>query len=503
MSAHVQEKLWAHARGQLPAGEARDVDAHLTECSDCSRVLAQFRGAVAFVKPVEPPPLDDATWRRIDERVMDAARRELRGSRHPFAWLMEGWRPFAAFGALAAAAVLTFLLWPSAPKTQPDAPPVVAQNDKAVPIAEPTTLPLPDRNTIAQPEFVEPPPALKLASATKLKVDKTAAERGGQVRIGQKLETEAGGQAFVVLPEGSKAGVLGNSSLKLSAASESDVKLELDRGTLLVAAAHVEQARRFAVQAGAVEIVVVGTRFLVERDDRVTVVVEEGKVEVAAGGQKHHVAAGETLIIETSGKVVRRKSVTPGARAAFRALATESPRTTAGINASLKANGTEARLTELEQNGAEEPQTVAMAQLPDAGAAKKFEDPTPPPLLVPGSGEEKVANGPARAEQHFDFLSALKKIDLKNVNLDSPFPPPGMPVAEYRVHQLRLAADRGQCERVVERSDAWLTEFGNDPKTKDLALLKKAVLFNKARCLSKLGRSDEAQKVRIQAESVR
>src|SRR4051812_46647955 len=105
MSAHVQEQLWAHARGQLQGSDAAAVEEHLRSCADCSRVLDQFKAAVVVVKPAEPPALDDAAWRRIDNKVMDAAKRELGRGQSPFAWLFEGWKPFVAFGALAAAAL--------------------------------------------------------------------------------------------------------------------------------------------------------------------------------------------------------------------------------------------------------------------------------------------------------------------------------------------------------------------------------------------------------------
>lgn len=483
MSAHVQDKLWAHARGQLSAADANAVTTHVAECGDCARILEQFKAAVSVVTPVEPPALDDAAWRRIDSKVLEAARKELVRPRSPFEWLSEHWRAFALVGALGAATAAIFLV-----VTKPEINPAPQQS----PIAQaPTVIPAPV--PVLPAVIQEPPSAVQVASAAKLTVDEAAVEQGGQVRVGQKLRTGVGGQAFVVLPEGSKAGVLANSTLTLAQASAKEVRLELDRGTLLVAAAHAGEERKFQVVAGQVEVFVVGTRFLVERDDRTTVVVDEGQVEVLAGGQKHVVVAGETFVVESNGKVIRKKSITPASRAAFRTLTGEPEK----LGALTKPN-TEPKLTDTEPSEQiQEPEVVAQ---PDAGAKVAFADPTPPPLVVPG--DTAPTQQQQKPQDRFDFLSALKKIDLKNVNLDSPFPPPGMPVAEYRVHQLRLAADRGQCERVVERSDAWLGEFGADNTVKDLPTLKKTVLFTKARCLSKLGKNADAEKVRAQADAI-
>lgn len=501
MSGHVQEQLWAHAKGQLKADAAREVDSHLTACAECRRMFEQFRGAVMFVQPVDPPVLDDAAWSRVDSKVMAVARAELARRSAVSGGLFGDWRRFAAFGVLAAAAIAFFVLAPD--RAPPPPPPVnvIAQQPKVTP--PPVVVPQ-QPPTLAHEQFAR----VEVSSAA----DASSAE--GQVKdsilLGESIRTGQTGRVFVALADGSRAGVVGASEFKVVRSAPEQVRLELARGTLVVAAAHAGESRTFAVSAGTVEVFVVGTRFLVERDEIVTVVVEEGKVEVAANGQRHRVSVGETLIIDSSGNVRRKRAVTPAARAAFRELRTHAPVSAAQQQvapptvAQTVAESPGQRLTEEDDVVPPVEGGQLAAASPDAGVS--FGEPSAPPLLIPGDQQQQpVASAtpePAK-KQPFDLLAPFKRINLKNISLDSPYPPVGMEVSEYRVHQLQRTADRGQCERVLERADAWMTEFGASPAVKSRLELSKAVLFTKARCLTKLGRTADAEKTRTQAEALR
>lgn len=482
MSAHVQQQLWAHARGQLEAEDARSVDAHLSGCADCKRVFEQFRAAVDVVRPAEPPVLDDAAWSRIDSKVMAAARKELSRRPSPFSWLFGDWRMIAGAGALAVALLAVFV--------------VTQSKQRVAPVEQPAQIAARTPPPVFEEKKPEPEPE-------PVYVELTSPSGNSRVKVGEPIRTAS--KLSFSLPDGSRAHATKDASFTVAAASPSEVKLNLERGTLVVAAAHVTEPRSFAVVSGDVEVFVVGTRFLVERDAGVLVVVEEGKVEVAANGKRHEVSAGETLLIDTDGKVSRKTALTPAQRAAFKEL----PATTAEVTAKKETKVAQSqpvggqRLTE--EDDTEPPvEGGAMAlAAPDAGT--KFGALTPPPLLVP-NGQKAVASSqqPQQAEKKpFDFLAPLRRIDLKNINLDSPVPPVGMPMSEYRVHQLQRTADRGQCDRVVERADAWVVEFGANPAVQNRVALKKAVLFTKARCLTKLGRTADAEKTRLEAEAVK
>lgn len=492
MSAHVEEQLWSHARGTLAEQDAKSVDAHLGACADCQRVFQQFKAAVEVVRPVEPPVLDDAAWRRVDSKVMEAARRELSGGGSIFARIFSDWRPFAAVGVLAAAALAFFYLSPG-PTQQLEQP--VRQDVVAMP--QPQVAP----PAVVQAPIIDVPKWVDVSTSSGATVADAALAKS--VRVGDRIHTVKAGKAFLLLPDGSRAGVTGDAEFSVVEATASNVKLSLEQGTLLVAAAHAGDERTFSVAAGSVEVFVVGTRFLVERDEHVTVVVEEGTVEVRANGQNHKVSVGETLVFDSAGKVTRRKAVTPAARAAFRELQSEakvSSKHSAALPQVARSDSAQ-RLTD--EDDAVEPVEGGAVAVGQADAGAKFGALTPPPLFDPADPKQQPVANAQPEKKKFDLLATLKGIDLKNINLDAPYPPVGMPVSEYRVHQLQRNADRGQCERVVEKADSWMTEFGADPKVLNRPVLAKAVLFTKARCLTKLGRTADAEKARQQAEAVR
>ncbi|MBI2392409.1 MAG: FecR domain-containing protein [Deltaproteobacteria bacterium] len=105
---------------------------------------------------------------------------------------------------------------------------------------------------------------------------------------GAVLETAAGQEQTLTLPEGSRIALEGATRVRLARVARDDVRLELERGAVRLAVTHVE-GRRFVVAAREIAVRVVGTRFRVALDGEstsggtVAVVVEEGRVEVARG----------------------------------------------------------------------------------------------------------------------------------------------------------------------------------------------------------------------------
>lgn len=96
------------------------------------------------------------------------------------------------------------------------------------------------------------------------------------------------------LEEGSTVVVAEATSGELEAVSADEVRVRLDRGVMRFDVAK-KPGRRFSVVAGRVEVRVVGTRFVVRREQRASVSVERGVVEVWVEGTKRAVLeAGDT-----------------------------------------------------------------------------------------------------------------------------------------------------------------------------------------------------------------
>src|SRR5207244_8372969 len=84
------------------------------------------------------------------------------------------------------------------------------------------------------------------------------------------------------------------SAVVLGSPSEHGMLIVLDRGGIVCEVAPRSAGAPLVVQAGSVQVKVVGTRFSVTRTgERARVAVEHGVVEVAAGGRVARVGAGQ------------------------------------------------------------------------------------------------------------------------------------------------------------------------------------------------------------------
>ena len=529
MSRHETESLWAHAGGELPAADAARVSAHLKECAGCALRLDEVRAARELTAQPQVPPLPAASWARIDQGVAAAARQALARPRWQ-AWLFGA--PGLATAALAAAAVLLFVLWPArAPGPHPDGlavgpgPATGALPGPGLPGAS-GLAPEPSRP-------LEPPVALAQVRVARARGASTVI-LGQQAPLGadQKLEpgttvaTEAKGVAWLDLPEGSRAGVLGDSRLVVVQVDPKAVSLELVQGSLVVAATHVE-GRTFEVHAGEVDVRVVGTRFLVERTaGQVVVAVSEGAVQVAAGERLYALPAGRKLVVD-QGKPVEAKlgpkdedelsllsplPPRPGPRAPSPSVA--APRPDEGwaafdAGAPASASGADAGPTHPSDAGFGRPDDE-YAAYPGRSAVSA---PPPPPDLASDAGAvapraEPADAGAATASEPpigmWAVPAGAEPVDggqpslvqrLLAAEIDAPFPPLGMSMEEHRARQLGRLADKNLCTRALARVDAWLEAYPEDG-TPARAQLRRQVRFTQARCLAKLGRPDEAEKIR-------
>lgn len=98
------------------------------------------------------------------------------------------------------------------------------------------------------------------------------------------------GEQALTLPDGSKARLGPGALVRIPGPRPDDVRVLLDRGRIqLVVVPAPPGGRRFVVEAGPVQVVVVGTEFFVDRDregnqERITVTVQHGTVSMSREG---------------------------------------------------------------------------------------------------------------------------------------------------------------------------------------------------------------------------
>ncbi|MFP4057572.1 MAG: anti-sigma factor family protein [Candidatus Brocadiia bacterium] len=104
-----KERLSAFLDGELPAGEAAAVEAHLRACGACARELAALREVETLSRSLEAPPVSEeewaAAWKGIAEHLRAAPSRAAGGGllaklrRYRYIWMP------AAAAALVALAI--------------------------------------------------------------------------------------------------------------------------------------------------------------------------------------------------------------------------------------------------------------------------------------------------------------------------------------------------------------------------------------------------------------
>jgi hypothetical protein len=471
--AHERDSLWDYARGGLAREDAERIAAHLALCGDCAQALDEVRTAQSVLHPAPVPALTAQRWHDVDARVLEAARRELTRP----GWLaalrgLWGGVPVGAWaGALVAAAAAAFVLFGpslSEPPVHPAVPPIA---ERAVAPA-----PLP-----ALPEIQVPPHQVLISAARRARSAGKALSARTSVAEGSAVTTERQGELSLALPDGSRATLLSESEVKLEHASAQTVRLHVERGTLLVAASHRSE-RAFTVQAGELEVRVVGTRFLVERDDDgVGVAVHEGVVEAELGGKTQRVSAGQS---------VRFRAGT----ASTRGLSEEQRVELARLDppAAVRSHPTVW----------ERPDESDTPPIPDTDSGQSVPSVTPAPTQIAAPTEEAPppvtapplldARGPDAGPKPSSRVRPAPWPPIKlPLHVDSHITPVNMSPDEYHVRQLVILADQGEYELALERAEQWLraADGGEAPR------LRREVRQTQARCLRKLGREDEARAI--------
>ncbi|MHB8874244.1 MAG: FecR family protein, partial [Myxococcaceae bacterium] len=327
---------------------------------------------------------------------------------------------------------------------------------------------------------------------------------------GSTVSTQKKGELWLALPDGSRAGVLGDSRLTLAGLTPSELRLDLEQGTMVVDATHVE-GRSFEVHAGEVDIRVTGTRFLVEHlEGRVLVAVSEGAVEVAAGERLYTVPAGRKLIVGKGAPAPSKLGPKDAVELSLLSPLPPRPAVKPPPKPPLKPMVAPAPAP-VDAGVAAPVAMVAPAPRPDAGgdpdtefAAYPGPHTQPPPRVVVDAGVAAAApakDGEEGDEEEGDGgePNIIERL-LELADIDSPWPPLGMSMEQHRLRQVQRQADKGQCDKVLVRADAWLEGYEADG-TQTRAEQRKQMLLTKARCLSKLGRQAEAEAVRRDREA--
>jgi anti-sigma factor RsiW len=69
MSTHPREMLGAYADGELSAEEARRVEAHLDDCTECLRELALIRTLGGTMREMRSAPPRRSVWEGVHRRI--------------------------------------------------------------------------------------------------------------------------------------------------------------------------------------------------------------------------------------------------------------------------------------------------------------------------------------------------------------------------------------------------------------------------------------------------
>jgi anti-sigma factor RsiW len=69
MSVHPRQQLSAYLDGELPAGDAADVERHLRDCTECSRELAIMKDLGGAMRTMSNQYRDRGVWEGVHRRL--------------------------------------------------------------------------------------------------------------------------------------------------------------------------------------------------------------------------------------------------------------------------------------------------------------------------------------------------------------------------------------------------------------------------------------------------
>ncbi len=462
MSHLEHDTLWALARTELDGAFAQTAQAHLASCADCRVAFedVQLAQQVLSVLP-EPPPMPEQMARRVGASIAEAA--DAQAAKSFTSWWSALFTPRFVLAAALGVVLVTVSAWLLAPAT-PQPPPIA----------------LPAPSLAAAPLL--PPPAKKLW-ATVASAKKSTANKAQVLAEGATVTTQKGGSVWMKLPDGSRAGLTSTSEVKLVTLEETQLTLELNRGSLAMVVPHREE-RVLTVRAGDLQVIDLGTRFLVSREaNRTLVAVEEGKVQVNTPSGSREVSANHAVSWSNGQLTELTWEPTPAAPRA----ALDVPAAPEGQPNSIARLGDE-----------EEPEDSPPP--PEEVQEEEVQQPAPPPDRTPIAADEQWAGPPVKnapspvrhrrvgtAERGFSLKNIERKLREVGTVITSPT---GRSAAARNV---KLTADAGDCHHALRLADRWLSE----PITgaADETEMRRGVQLQQVRCLNHLGLTQDAETI--------
>ena len=495
MSAHLNcDNLWELATAaNLPL----EMQAHLATCGDCQIQLAQVKQAQAVLqlRAVPPPPLNPMAARRIGAVLKEAAEQQLQPK--------TGWFSFRLGWALAgvAALVLAILMWNQA-QTAPGPMPV-AKHEVPAPVPAPQIAEAPAPAPSVAPQIVPEPRPKLLAKVTGAK--KARSQDGKLLKLqtvaeGSHVATEAGGALWLALPDGSRAGLTGNTDLAIDTLEEKALSFTLNKGDVMMVAKHLPE-RVMTVKAGEIEVRDIGTRFLVSRDiNRVLVAVEEGVVEINAPGTRMTLKAGRS--VEWREGQLREQAWAPPVPMPVKAQLASPP--TPAIEAFVGGDagaGSAVAVAVDPTLPTPDDDWATPSQFPKAVAAAPSPAPNPSAPPLP-EADPPIYEAPPPAEDEEASLLSLAGVQqrLKKVTkaVQVPFNAVGASLRETRSREIGQLADEGNCEEALKRADVWLADKQSVSSAEPR--WRRSVMVNQMRCYTRLNRHEDASRIKSKLE---
>lgn len=482
MSHLEHETLWALSRAELAGAEAQAAQAHLAQCPECRVALedVQLAQQVLTVLP-DAPPMPEPMVRRVGLRLAEAA--DAHAAKSFTSWWQALFTPRFVLAAALGVVLVAAGAWLLASATPAPSAPIAVPTPAPQPAPTPTPAPLPQVNPAPTPA-----PARKL-SATVASAKKSTASKAQVLAEGSTVTTQRGGSVWMKLPDGSRAGLTAASEVKLAILEEKQLTLELAKGSLAMVVPH-RIDRVLTVRAGDLEVVDLGTRFLVSREtNRTLVAVEEGMVEVRTPGGVREVRANHA-VSWSNGQLtdLAWETSAPAAPPAVKNApppVVEEPAEQSSI----------ARLTE-----EEEEEGAAAADddgPPPPEETQEEQEPALDPDRTPVAADEQWAAPPskpkypsvpvAKREKGFSLRGIERKLREAGSAITS------ANSREAGVRNITGAADANDCHHALKLADRWLTA----PVTGALneTQMRRSVQLQQVRCLNHLGRTQDADTI--------
>ncbi|MBX7099954.1 MAG: FecR family protein [Myxococcaceae bacterium] len=474
MSHLEHETAWALARGQRTQAEVAQDRAHLTECAQCRAQQTKVEAAVALLEPRQVPPLSSERAAAMRRALVAHAAQE------SAPW----WRAW-----------LSPTRW--------------------IPLVSATGLVLFVVTQLAAPR-VEPMLRATVTTQALAQVNGAAVEPEQAVAEGASLRTSQGGALALKLADATAVALAADTRLTVRRLRPREVSFTLEAGEVTIDAPH-DPTRALRVQAGGLEVVDVGTSFTVKQSDgAVRVAVTSGEVELRGAGSPQRLTAGHAARFENG--VLREDAVALGVNPdvapvpapaplpvpAPVAPSPPSPPSPAAVRppppAPVPAAPVPVPNAPVPVNAPEpEPEVheEAWAPLPPGAAASKppAVSPPPPPPTTPAA-PPATAPAPSKTNRaigadEVTVTAAEQRLKSLATGVTQSFT---TSARELRAKELHRLAESGDCNQVVLRANAWLTETPTaDPAE---PRWRRAVMVDQAKCLTKLGRKDEADQVR-------